>query len=54
MQNLFFAFKPRIGAASGFEFRIGVDNVLDKQFKRHLSSLPAEGRSFKFSVANTF
>ena len=54
VQNLFFAFKPRIGAASGFEFRIGVDNVLDKQFKRHLSSLPAEGRSFKFSVANTF
>ena len=54
VQNLFFAFKPRIGAAEGFEFRLGVDNVFDKYFQRHLSSLPAEGRTFKISVANAF
>ncbi|MBB5685156.1 TonB-dependent receptor domain-containing protein [Sphingobium boeckii] len=54
VQNLFLAFKPRIGAAEGFEFRVGVDNVFDRYFQRHLSSLPAEGRTFKVSVANTF
>ncbi|MEG3085968.1 TonB-dependent receptor domain-containing protein [Sphingomonas sp. PB4P5] len=53
VQNLFLAFKPRTGSAEGFEFRIGVDNVFDTYFQRHLSSLPAEGRTFKFSVANT-
>ncbi len=54
VQNLFLAFKPRISDAKDFEFRIGIDNVFDKYFQRHLSSLPAEGRTFKFSVANTF
>lgn len=54
VHNLFFAFKPQSGAAKGFEFRIAVDNVLDKQFRRHLSALAAEGQSFRFTVANTF
>ncbi|MGV3769567.1 MAG: TonB-dependent receptor domain-containing protein [Sphingobium phenoxybenzoativorans] len=54
IHNLFFAFKPQSGPARGFEFRIAVDNVFDKQYRRHLSSLAAEGQSFKFTVANTF
>ncbi|MCK0530957.1 TonB-dependent receptor domain-containing protein [Sphingobium agri] len=54
VHNLFFAFKPRSGAAKGFEFRVAVDNLFDKQYRRHLSALAAEGQSFKFSVANTF
>lgn len=54
VHNLFFAFKPQSGTAKGFEFRIAVDNVFDKQYRRHLSSLAAEGQSFKFTVANTF
>lgn len=54
VHNLFFAFKPQSGTAQGFEFRIAVDNLLDKQYRRHLSSLAAEGRSFKFTVANSF
>lgn len=54
VHNLFFAFKPQSGAAKGFEFRIAVDNVFDKQYRRHLSALAAEGQSFKFTVANTF
>jgi hemoglobin/transferrin/lactoferrin receptor protein len=54
IHNLFFAFKPQSGAARGFEFRIAMDNVFDKQYRRHLSSLAAEGQSFKFTVANTF
>ncbi|MDR7155798.1 hemoglobin/transferrin/lactoferrin receptor protein [Sphingobium xenophagum] len=54
VHNLFFAFKPQSGAARGFEFRIAMDNVFDKYYRRHLSSLAAEGQSFKFTVANTF
>lgn len=54
VHNLFFAFKQRDGAAEGFEFRIGVDNVFDEYFQRHLTSLPAEGRTFKFTVASSF
>ncbi|MGK2909957.1 MAG: TonB-dependent receptor domain-containing protein [Sphingobium sp.] len=54
VHNAFLAFKPQSGPASGFEFRIAVDNIFDKRYRRHLSSLYAEGQSFKFTVANTF
>jgi hemoglobin/transferrin/lactoferrin receptor protein len=54
VHNLFFAFKPQSGPAKGFEFRIAADNIFDKQYRRHLSSLAAEGQTFKFTVANTF
>lgn len=54
VHSLFFAFKPRSGPAEGFEFRIAADNIFDKQYRRHLSSLAAEGQTFKFTVANTF
>ena len=32
----------------------GIDNLFDKQFRRHLSSLDAEGRTFKLTLARTF
>ncbi len=54
VHNLFLTFKPQKGAAKGFEFRIAVDNLFDKQYRRHLSSLAAEGQNFKFTVASTF
>jgi hemoglobin/transferrin/lactoferrin receptor protein len=54
VHNLFLGFKPRQGAAQGFEFRIAIDNVFDKYFQRHLSSLAAEGRTFKVSAAVGF
>ena len=54
VHNLFFAFKPQSGPAQGFEFRFAVDNIFDKQYRRHLSALDAEGQSFRFTVANTF
>ena len=54
VHNLFLAFKPQTGVAKGFEFRIAIDNIFDKQYRRHLSSLDAEGQSFKFTIANTF
>lgn len=54
VHNLFLTFRPQSSGAKGFEFRIAVDNLFDKQYRRHLSALAAEGRSFKFTVANTF
>ncbi|MDX3910413.1 MAG: TonB-dependent receptor [Sphingobium sp.] len=54
VHNVFLAFKPQSGPAEGFEFRIAIDNMFDKQYRRHLSSLDAEGQSFKFTVANSF
>lgn len=54
IHSAYLTFKPTSGAAEGFEFRIAADNIFDKQFRRHLSSLAAEGQTFKFTVANTF
>lgn len=54
VHSLFFAFKPRTGLAEGFEFRIAADNIFDKYYRRHLSSLAAEGQTFKVTVAKTF
>lgn len=54
VHNLFLTFKPQSGFAKGFEFRAAVDNLFDKQYRRHLSALPAEGRNFKFTLASTF
>ncbi|MDC7675050.1 TonB-dependent receptor domain-containing protein [Asticcacaulis machinosus] len=36
------------------DVRLSVDNVGDEYFRRHLSSLPAEGRTVKLSVGKTF
>ena len=54
IHNLFLTFKPQNGPAKGFEFRVAVDNLFDKQYRRHLSSLAAEGRNVKFTIASTF
>ncbi|MEK7429189.1 MAG: TonB-dependent receptor [Pseudomonadota bacterium] len=54
VHNLFVTWTPQDGALSGLEVRAGVDNVLDKQFRRHLSALDAEGRTFKLTLARTF
>ncbi len=52
--NLFATWKPASGWLDGTHVRLGVDNVFDKTFRRHLASLDAEGRSVKLSVAHTF
>jgi len=54
IHSLFLAFKPRSGAAEGFEFRLAAENIFDTQYRRHLSSLDAEGQTFKITVANRF
>ncbi len=52
--DLFLAFRPRSGSAEGFEFRLAVDNLGDRYFRRHLTALPAEGRTVKITVAAAF
>lgn len=54
VHNLFVTWTPRDGALQGLEVRAAVDNLFDKQFRRHLSALDAEGRTFKLTLARTF
>lgn len=54
VHNLFLTWTPQDGAFEGLEVRAAVDNLFDKQFRRHLSSLDAEGRTFKLTLARTF
>jgi len=54
VHNLFLTWTPQDGALQGLEVRAAVDNLLDKQFRRHLASLDAEGRTFKLTLARTY
>ena len=54
VHGLFVTWTPDQGPFEGLEVRAAVDNVLDKQFRRHLQSLDAEGRTFKLTLARTF
>lgn len=54
VHNLFLTWKPQDGALKGLEVQAGVDNLFDKAFRRHLSSLDAEGRTVKLTLGKTF
>jgi hemoglobin/transferrin/lactoferrin receptor protein len=54
VHGLFATWKPQGGFLRGTDIRFGVDNVTDETFRRHLSALDAEGRTFKISVGHTF
>ena len=54
VHNLFLTWRPQDGALQGLNVQVGVDNLFDRDFKRHLSSLDAEGRTFKLTLARTF
>lgn len=54
VHNLFLNWKPQDGALQGLQVQVGVDNLFDIDFKRHLSSLDAEGRTVKLTLARTF
>jgi hemoglobin/transferrin/lactoferrin receptor protein len=54
VHSLFTSWKPQRGALRGMDVRLGIDNVTDETFRRHLASLDAEGRSIKLSVGHTF
>lgn len=54
VHNLFLTWKPQDGALKGLEMQAGVVNLFDKNFRRHLSSLDAEGRTVKLTLGKTF
>ncbi|MFT4089479.1 MAG: TonB-dependent receptor [Asticcacaulis sp.] len=54
VHGLFATWRPQEGSLEGLELRVVVDNVADKYFKRHLSNLPAEGRTVRVSLGKSF
>ncbi|WP_375173864.1 TonB-dependent receptor domain-containing protein [Pseudooceanicola sp.] len=48
------AYTPNSGPMEGVQFRGGVENLFDAQYTPYLSSRPAPGRTFKFSIAKVF
>jgi hemoglobin/transferrin/lactoferrin receptor protein len=54
VHSLFGTWKPQRGVLRGMDIRLGIDNVTDKAFRRHLASLDAEGRSIKLTIGHTF
>ena len=54
VHSVFATWKPQRGALEGMDVRFGIDNITDKTFRRHLSSLDAEGRVVKLTVGHTF
>jgi hemoglobin/transferrin/lactoferrin receptor protein len=55
IHSLYAVWKPQGEAVlRGVDVRLSVDNIGDEYFQRHLSSLPAEGRTVKLSVGKTF
>ncbi|MTI02914.1 TonB-dependent receptor [Roseibium sp. RKSG952] len=45
---------PQEGVLEGFEFRVGIENILDKNYLPYLSTRNAPGRNFKLTLAKTF
>lgn len=52
--NLRATIAPQDGVWAGTEFRIGVENLFDKQYQPHLSTRAAAGRNVKVTLAKTF
>ncbi|MFW5815300.1 MAG: TonB-dependent receptor domain-containing protein [Wenzhouxiangella sp.] len=48
------AWLPRAGALAGFEFRLGFDNLLDKDYRIHPNAIDQPGRSLRLSIAREF
>ena len=53
VHNLFVTWTPQDGVLQGLEVRAAVGNLFDKQFRRRLASLDAEGRTVKLTLART-
>lgn len=54
VHNLRATYLPQQGILKGAEFRVGLENVLDKQYTPHLSTRPATGRNLKLTVSKVF
>ncbi len=54
MNNLRVSYLPQDGMFQGFEVRLGIENIFDKQFRTKLSTRDAPGRNVKLTLAKTF
>ncbi|MBM7067094.1 TonB-dependent receptor domain-containing protein [Actibacterium sp. 188UL27-1] len=54
VHNLRATYQPQAGVLEGSELRIGVENLFDREYTRHLSTRPAPGRNIKVTLARTF
>lgn len=52
--DVFVEYLPVNGPLSGFEFRLAVDNVFDKDFRIHPNGIDEPGRSVRLSLARNF
>lgn len=54
VHNLFASWKPDEGLLQDSEFRFGIENLLDKNYREHLSGDNAAGRTFRVTLAHQF
>jgi hemoglobin/transferrin/lactoferrin receptor protein len=54
IHNLLLAWVPQSGPLKNIRIDIGIDNLTDEDYRRHLSVLKAPGRSYKTSVNYRF
>lgn len=52
--DLFANWKPDTGPLAGTEFQVGIDNLLNADYRQNLSADRSTGRTFKISVAKQF
>ncbi len=54
VHNLRATYRPEFGVLQGTELRLGLENLFDLDYRTHLASRQAAGRTVKFSLAKTF
>ncbi|WP_128255577.1 TonB-dependent receptor domain-containing protein [Falsirhodobacter deserti] len=54
IHNLRITYSPRAGIARDVEFRVGVENLFDTDYRPRLATRDAPGRNIKFTIAKTF
>ncbi|MEP1768515.1 MAG: TonB-dependent receptor [Sulfitobacter sp.] len=54
IHNLRATYQPQQGVLSNSTIRVGIENLFDHDYTPRLSTRPAPGRNFKFSVTTTF
>jgi len=52
--DLFVNYLPKRGPLAGFEFRLAIDNLFDKDFRIHPNAIDQPGRSVRLSLAKNF
>ena len=54
IHNLFATWRPDAGLLAGTEFRLGIENLFNDEYREHLSADPGRGRTLRLSMAQTF